>query len=203
MSAEKFIAGAGIAAAILFAAPATAAVISVSGAGLLIATPDSVDDDTPSSTTAIQIFDVVQRYKLTSDLLTDQGTVAAGTKICSHLVFFNQSESDGARVRLKAQFGFDGDILGTMSDRDGALRIAPSDYLGGSTSYTNFAWRGLEPTDKMSFTGSTLDVVFGVINRGDWVRVVTMAAVPVPAGGLLLPLALGGLAMVRRRRRNV
>ncbi len=191
-------------AATFLAGAASAATVSSTGDFLEIAPPASVSNGNPGSNTNILYFNEMQNVTLGADLVTDQGTITAGTRIDSHMFFLNR-EGGRSLVSLSGTLTFATEVLGTISDEDGALMVA-SDFLGAPTTYTNFNNRGLElggnNADSVTFLGNTVTAALNVTQPGDWVRVVTVAAVPVPAGIALLPLGLGGLAMLRRRRKK-
>lgn len=179
---------------------ANAAVISATNASEITA-PATVTNGSPGSNTEYLYFNEVQNYTLGSDLVTDQGTILAGTMVNSHMILLNR-ESGKSRLELTGTFTFDGDILGTISDIHGAARLVPSDYLGAPTTYTNFSNRGLESNDSFFFSGATLTTEFIVTQPGDWMRVVTAAEVPLPAGVVLLGSALAGMGVARRRKKQ-
>ena len=114
------------------------------------------------------------------------GTIAAGTSISSHYVFFDPNNST-------SQIGtvlFDGAILGIITR---TAQLLASDFLGNqpAVTYLNPALRGLESNDK---AGVTQDLMAMILNPneltvnwrastpGDYIRVITAASpVPVPA----------------------
>lgn len=180
----------------------------------VIAAPSLVTDNTPGNNSKILAFNELQGVTLLSALTTDQGTIAAGTKVDSHMVFLNRADLlSGASnlIEVDTEIQFSGAILGTMSDKDGGLRMVPSDFLGGGlagTSYTNFGNRGLELTgnfaDSVTFAlgSDTARFDLHVTQPGDWVRVVTVAAVPTPAAFTMMGTGLAAFAFMRRRRRK-
>ena len=91
-------------------------------------------------------------------------------------------------------------ILGLITTTAGLL--ASDAILGAATVYANFYGRGLESNDlaNTGYAGNTLTTALRVSQPGDWMRVVTVATVPVPAAGGLLVVALGGLSALRRRK---
>ncbi len=192
---------AAVAALLLGGTTASAATVSSTGDFLEIAAPASVTNAAPSSNSNIFYFNEVQNYTLSSALTTDTGVLAAGTRVDSHLFFHNRV--GGGVNTLSGTLTFATAILGTMSDINGGLLDA-SDFLGavGTTYQSGFANRGLESNDSLSFIGDTVTASLVVSQPGDWVRVVTVAAIPVPASILLLPLGLGALGAIRRRRRK-
>ena len=203
----------------LSATSASAAIIGVSGpdssAGsgtppAIISAPNNVLDDGVTNT-GMQGFDEAQNVTLSGPLSVDGGAIAAGTVVDSHMIFLN---STGQR-RISHGLGdsavewvFDGNILGVMFGKDGANEFASTSELGasGTTYPTSLANRGLESNDFISFSGNTLSIGMLVTEPGDWGRVVTQAApVPLPAAGVLLLGALGGLggaSALRRRRKT-
>jgi len=82
-----------------------------------------------------------------------------------------------------------------MSDGVGALEAASTAVLGaaGSTYTAPYSARGMEGADAYIIAGSTLLVGMGVSQPGDWIRVVTLSAIPLPAA---LPLYGAGLALM-------
>lgn len=205
---------------------ANAALISTNGslsdqgvAAAIIAAPSDVNDDAAYND-AIQAFDEAQNVMLGSALAVDGGTIAAGLRVSSHMIFLN-SGPDNNRDLIEHGFGnsaaatftFDGDILGVMSDSLGANEVASSAFLGATgTSYPTIAFgaRGLEGNplvgvndDYYSITGNTISLGMRVTEPGDWIRVVTVAAVPLPASFLFLGAGLAAFgAMGAKRRRK-
>lgn len=135
------------------------------------------------------------------------------------MIFLNSAGSTliehGAGGSLNtATFTFDGSILGVMSDNGGTLEAMSSSFLGaaGTTYPAAFPNRGLEgnPFDNMvddwySFVDATISLGMRVTEPGDWIRVVTVSAVPLPAA---LPLFAGGLGLMgllgwRRKQKSV
>ncbi|ALG89509.1 MULTISPECIES: VPLPA-CTERM sorting domain-containing protein [Actibacterium] len=149
--------------------------------------------DTPD----LYALNELQDYTLGVDLVIDGGVIGAGTKVSSHYVGFDPLFWS----RQGGSVSFSGKILGVISTTDTLLA---SDFLGApAVSYTAAWERGLEPNwDKYSISDKTVSVSWWAISPGDYMRVITAAAVPVPAGGLLLVGALGSLAAVRRRRKS-
>jgi len=214
MYVKTLAAGFGLAAALSL--PASAAVLSFSGAlssagaaAEIIAAPANATDDSVTNT-GMQAFDEVQNYVLQSDIMTDQGTIVAGTRVDSHMIFLNGS---GGRISHDVDWTFSGMILGTMSDGLGNLEAASTGQLGAAgTNYSTptgggdqtapFNARGLESNDSLSFAAgsSVLSANFIVTQPGDWVRVVT-AAVPIPASLPLGLAAFAGLGLMARRRK--
>lgn len=190
-------------AATFIAGSVSAATVSSTGDFLEIPTPAEVKNGTPSSNDNILYFNELQGVTLGAALTTDTGTIAAGTRVDSHMFLLNRV-SGKSLTALTGTLTFATEILGTMSQTNGGNLVA-SDFLGGTTTYTNFKNRGLENSgkyaDSISLIGTnTISASLYVTQPGDWVRVVTVAAVPVPASILLLPLGLGALGAVRRRR---
>lgn len=184
-------------------------VSSAGGVASIIAAPPDVNDDAAFND-AIQAFNEIIGHVLTADLSVDGGIISKGTRVDSHMIFLNSGPGNsGALVehgaggnRNTATFTFDGDILGVMSDGPGALEVASSPFLGAiGTLYpvAAFAARGLEgnPSDGRrnddwyEALGSTISLGMRVTEPGDWIRVVTVSTVPIPAA---LPLLGGGLA---------
>ena len=202
----------GVAALMAISSSASAAVVSATGASEYTGGPGLISDATPGSNTEYLYFNEVQGHVLQSDLQTDiSGPIMAGTRIDSHMVFLNRGDNAGGTsnlLDLDASFTFSGAIIGTMSDRNGGLRMVPSDFLGTLVgySYTNFDARGLEVnasyTDTFQIAGNVLDTQFNVTQPGDWMRVVTISQVPVPAGILLLPMGLFAMGALRRKKRK-
>jgi len=197
--------------ALVSIAPAHSAIISIGGpqssAGSfasLIAAPSSVEDDTTTNT-GQQGFNEAQGVLLGSALAVDGGSIAAGTRVDSHMIFLN-SQGNADISHYQVTWGFSGNILGVMSDSSGNLEAASNALLGaaGTTYPGGFAARGLEGGgDNYSFLGSAMTLGMHVTEPGDWIRVVTVSAVPLPAA---LPLYGAGIAVLGflgwRRRKN-
>lgn len=192
--------------AVLLAAGASqAATITASNGGSVIASPATVGEDNPTNR-SIEAFNEIVGYTLLADLAVDGGVISAGTVVDSHMIFLNTE--GGLDITSTATFSFSERIIGIMSRTDGANMFASDSFLGGPVTYVaggNYGSnRGLEnaATDFVKFVDLfTIDVGMRVTEPGDWVRVVTVSAVPLPAGMLLLPTGLAGLAFMRRRRK--
>lgn len=188
-------------AALVFAAPGLSVAAVISGPDI-IAAPASVIDDPPGATnTNQQAFNERQSVLLASDLAVDGGTISAGTRVNSHMIFLN-TRGTGRTRDLNVTWGFDGAILGVMSDSGGNLEAASNAILGAPGTFYpgSFATRGFESDDSYTINGNLLTVSMTVTEPGDWIRVVS--AVPVPAAVWFLGSGLVALVGVARRRRN-
>jgi hypothetical protein len=183
----------------LLTGAASAAVVSVSitggtGSGIL-GTPASgqVGNDN-INVNALYAFDEQQNVVLASDLAISGGTIAAGTGVASHYIAFDPERGS----RIEAAVEFNRQILGVIVTRAG---LSASNGLGLSTIvYNDSRLIGIEGNDGLSVSGNTLTLSWRAANPGDHIRVIT-AAVPLPAGGLALLGAMGGLALLYRRRK--
>ncbi|WP_169566135.1 hypothetical protein [Sneathiella limimaris] len=180
--------------------------------GQIIGNPLNVLDDGTKNDRQ-QGFNEAQGVLLTEDLLVDGGVIAKGMRVDSHMIFLNSRGLEKI-YHYGVQWEFSGTILGVMSDIDGDLEAASSELLGAEdTTYDNgntnqsapFRKRGME-ADYDGYNilglGNVLEVDMFVTEPGDWIRVVTVSAVPLPAA---LPLYGAGIAVLsflgwRKRR---
>lgn len=207
------------------ASASNAALVSVSGQGVLDApdaavgyTPNFFDE--PASSAVIHGWDEAQGYVLTQNLLVDittqsatayaspfvseEAVIAAGTTVNSHTLYFDPLSAASA----VATFTFDGAILGiialsgTSASND---KLLASDYLipasipVANVASGHFNARGLEfgPESVLFNTPNALTVDLRASNPGDQIRVITA---PVPEPASLGALAIGLAAFFRRRR---
>jgi len=209
-----------VAATFAYASPALSAIVSVSGpdssegkAPSIIAAPANVLDDVRKNR-AMQGFNEMQNVLLLAPLMIDQGVLAAGTRVNSQMIFLNSKKKKRITHR-RVRWTFENIILGTMSDIDGNLEAMSSAFLGAAgTNYTTtfpgsgpaapFKNRGLEGFDAFTILGNQLRIRLRVTEPGDWIRVITVSAVPLPAALPLFGtgLAILGLARWRRKRRR-
>jgi hypothetical protein len=136
-----------------------------------------------------------QGVTLAGDVAVAGGSIAAGTEVSSHYVWF-----DPERLRHGlADITFDGRILGIIIERPGLQATEAELGLAGVT-YEYPSLVGLESyQDFASYVGNVLTIDWRASSPGDHIRVIT-AAIPVPAAGGLLALGLLGLGALRRRK---
>lgn len=183
------------------ASAANASIVSYSATVQEIPRPANVGNAGPGDNNLILAFNEKQRFTLTSALTTDQGTIAAGKKVDSHMVLFNKDNDSAVTLNQLGSLVFSGNILGVISLRASLLA---SDYLGAPTLYEDFKNRGLDEgkLDEYAITGDTLSAHFYINRPGDWIRVISVADVPVPAAAALLPMGFAALVGLRRRRKT-
>ena len=199
----------------LVASAASAEIVGVTGELAEIEAPPSVVFGQCVSTTEMRVFEEQQDITLTEDLqvtITSAGTYAnpedltpgvipAGTVIRSY--FLNADPNSHMSVYFNGSVTFDGDILGIMTRQ---IDLDPSDAITGALG-TTYPYGQLSRGLELGAAGSdqiivesdlrTLTVVRAVASiPGDQIRVIT--AVPEPT--TLGLLALGGAALLRRRR---
>lgn len=197
-----------ILAAGLWAAPADATLIGVSGgnssagtAPAIIAAPSDVLNGTVANS-GMQGFNEVHKYTTLESYKMDGGVLGAGSYVDSHMIFLNKADDvAGTLTHSSVTWTFDGLILGVMSDSTGSFEAASTPELGNpATNYpaAGFAARGLEGGDSYSVSGNMITVTMQVTQPGDWIRVVTQA--PEPGTLAIFGVGLAGLGIARRRR---
>lgn len=190
----------------------TAFLLSFQTHAALVSGPDiisavSVQEDSPTNNHQ-QAFNEKQSVFLTSAINVDGGTIAAGQTVDSHLIFLNSQ--GGTRVDDRQTWGFDGNILGVMSNSTGSLMNATNSLFAAFGDYFTtgsslpFTAAGLESNNIASndgyiINGLLLDLRMVVTEPGDWIRVITASAVPVPAALFLMGPALLGFIGLRRK----
>lgn len=144
-------------------------------------------------------FSESQNILLASALSMDiGGTVAAGTQVASHYIFFDPLNTQ----TMQGTVDFDSDVLGIITST--GLLLASDILVNTNVNYLNPTQRGLEPGDSATISGLR-QIFFNVSasSPGDYVRVITAfspGAVPEPGSLALVGAALAGLALARRRQ---
>jgi hypothetical protein len=129
---------------------------------------------------------------------TGAGTLAKGTVVASHYVFFDPKDP----ASQTGIVDFDSKILAVISRTN---NLSASDFLiKTGVDYLNPTARGLEAGDSVTISGlKQIKVDWSAANPGDYVRVLTAyspaGAVPEPSSAMLLGLGLMGLSLLRRR----
>ncbi|MFW5425880.1 MAG: hypothetical protein ACKE8G_02470 [Methylophagaceae bacterium] len=193
--------------ALLFSVQVQAALVSVSGQGKIVSAKH-IQEDSPTTGKKQKGFDEQQGVELTRDIEVDDGFILEGTKVDSHIIFFNSK--DKKEKESEAFWEFDGKILGVMSNSSGSLLMESNDLLAAFDNYftkkglvypfDNLGMEGLDEYHVFAITGDTvLSVFMHVTEPGDWIRVITASAVPVPAAIWLFGSALFGLVGLRRK----
>lgn len=128
----------------------------------------------------------------------------------SHLIHFDPLNNSGATT--SGSFDFVGDIVALIVSNNGTsqlLNLSDAVFAAAGVTYENEVHRRSEGPDPNgdSFTlvdANTLTYNFKTTSRFiDNVRVITeVAPVPVPAALPLLLVGLGGLAMLKKRRKS-
>ncbi|MDQ8200499.1 VPDSG-CTERM sorting domain-containing protein [Pelagicoccus enzymogenes] len=192
---------------LLAAALIAAASLANSAQALILSTDTGSIISAPSSTAAHQTeanvqqgFNEKQGVTLISNLAVDGGSIAAGTKVDSHMIFLDTIGSQ--RITHLAKWIFDGKILGVMSDANGNLEAASNSLLGavGTTYPGSFSARGFENSndDWYSINGNELTVSMRVTSPSDWIRVVTQVP-DASSTAILMGFSLLGLVGLRKR----
>ncbi len=176
---------------------------SLIGGSDIITAPTLISDDSGAINWAQQGFDEAQNVLLSSNLQVREGTIAANTRVDSHMIFLNTPNNNRASDTQRWTFG--GDILGIIDAR-GTLTQTHS-FLGhqNTTYQLDFNNVGLEGGDSYSFTNNILDLTMVVTEPGDWIRVITEASVetspvPVPSAVWLFGTALFGFVGIRKKQ---
>ena len=129
---------------------------------------------------------------------TGVGTIAAGTAVDSHYVFFDP----GREKTLVGEVEFSSDILGLITTRE---HLNNSDFLGSPvTAYLNPGFRGLESVDVAIINNRKIEIDLRASAPGDYIRVITQADPlnPVPEPSTLVLVVLGTGAILFRRGRK-
>lgn len=206
---------------------AQAAIVSHSGAVQLIAAPTSVVEGALESDSKAFAFNEKQNHLLTSGLsvdwiapsFTNAGTIAAGTRVNSHLIHVDSLDTNtgpNPLILSGMSITFDTEILGLifsdlnegaanlLGKSDGVLGAAGTTYPANNLQAQagrRFDFGVEAPTDFFTVSGNRLTFNFDVrVSDGfmDQMRIVT--AVPEPASFALAGLALLGLGLQRRGR---
>jgi len=123
-----------------------------------------------------QAFNERQGVLLTEPLVVNSGTIAAGKRVNSHMIFLNTPGTTPAWDQNK-EWIFDGPVLGVMSDSYGDLEFASTPILGAvGTIYPShpFFARGFDNQyDSYTVLANKITVSMRVVEPGDWIRVVT------------------------------
>ncbi|MGQ8363981.1 hypothetical protein [Glaciecola sp. 1036] len=118
-------------------------------------------------------FNEGQNILLASDLMTNiGGTVASGTTIASHYVFFDPDDS----TAQQGYVDFDSNIIAVITSTN--LLAASDNLLNNNVTYLNPGARGLEPAQDTVWIGTgtetnRLYVDWLASTPGDFVRVIT------------------------------
>lgn len=140
-------------------------------------------------------FDEIQNLTLMADF----AGILAGTKVNSHYVFFDPQPSRS----MIGNVTFDGDILAVIT-KTADLFATDSLFGRAGVTYLNPNARGLENDDTFSFAGNALGVDWTASTPGDYIRIITAAAVPEPGtwAMLLLGFFASGSALRRARKQR-
>jgi PEP-CTERM motif len=148
-------------------------------------------------------FDEQQNGTLATPLVTDTGTIPAGTVVDSQYVAFNAV----TRFNQNTTVTLDGTVLGLayLDVGTGVPSLGASDFLGlpGLTYIDNCDQCGYEPGDTATFSGNQVFLSSNFGEPGDFARIISAAVpppVPEPSSVALLGVALAGLPLVLRRR---
>ncbi|WP_432201292.1 PEPxxWA-CTERM sorting domain-containing protein [Erythrobacter sp. W53] len=136
-------------------------------------------------------FDEVQGFQLTADL----AGIAAGTFVNSHYVYFDPQNS----TTMEGNVTFDGNVLAILTATG---QMSATDALLGNSNvtYQNPGLRGLESNDSASFAGNQVFVDLRASTPGDYIRVITLSAVPEPGTWAMMLLGFFGLGAAMRRK---
>jgi hypothetical protein len=157
--------------------------------------------------TKVYGFDEKQSSVVMNDLTvnlggatTNNGTLAAGTGVASHYVFFDPRGT----LRAIGSVTFSQKILGILRTT-GGIGDTNSAFGLPTVSYVSVSATGLESSDlitSISNDGKTLNYNWNAANPGDHIRVLT--AVPEPATWAFMILGFGLIGgALRSRKANV
>lgn len=145
-------------------------------------------------------FDERQGVTLTADLNVGNNNpvnrLLAGTKVNSHLIFFDPARNTLVRGAL----AFNGTVLAVIIND---ARLAATDALFGlgSVTYLTPNNRGLENNDLTFVSQNLFDVRLNAGNPGDFIRVLT--AVPEPETWAMMLVGFGLMGGALRRKRHI
>ncbi|MCZ7562763.1 MAG: PEP-CTERM sorting domain-containing protein [Burkholderiales bacterium] len=135
-------------------------------------------------------------------LTLDAGSIAAGTLVQSHYIFFDpkdhQTVETGSYQAGTTPITFAFPILGVISTKSG-LDATNALFGVSGVTYATSTLIGLESGDVYSFAGNTLSLDWSATDPGDHIRVIT-AAVPEPGTYAMILAGLGLMGFMARRR---
>jgi hypothetical protein len=148
-------------------------------------------------------FDEQQNVVLGSSLVTDTGTIAAGTLVSSYFIAFNLPVSSGGATQ-STTITFANPVLGIVFE-NGSSAWAATDFLGLPTlNYqedpTVCSGCGYEAGETATFSGGQAFLNSSFSEPGDFARIITAGSITAaPEPGSLTLLCVGLVVPLLRR----